>query len=72
MVDLGLAKQLDGGPTYTFCGTPDYISPELIRGTGYGWAVDYWALGVLLVSFVSPFYDPKHLHLMGMQQLIRG
>lgn len=50
VVDLGLAKQLDDGPTYTFCGTPDYIAPELIRGTGYSWAVDYWALGVLLVS----------------------
>lgn len=50
LVDLGLAKKLDGGPTYTFCGTPDYIAPELIRGTGYNWAVDYWALGVLLVS----------------------
>lgn len=50
VVDLGLAKQLDDGPTYTFCGTPDYIAPELIRGTGYNWAVDYWALGVLLVS----------------------
>ena len=50
LVDLGLAKELDDGPTYTFCGTPDYIAPELIRGTGYSWAVDYWALGVLLVS----------------------
>lgn len=50
VVDLGLAKQLADGPTYTFCGTPDYIAPELIRGTGYNWAVDYWALGVLLVS----------------------
>jgi CRP-like cAMP-binding protein len=49
IVDLGLAKKLDNGPTYTFCGTPDYIAPELILGTGYNWAVDYWALGVLLV-----------------------
>lgn len=63
VVDLGLAKQLDNGPTYTFCGTPDYIAPELIRGTGYNWAVDYWALGVLLYELHSgsaPFqsYDP--------------
>ena len=61
IVDLGLAKQLDDGPTYTFCGTPDYIAPELIRGTGYNWAVDYWSLGVLLVSvynveMVPPFF----------------
>mmetsp|Transcript_27842 Transcript_27842/g.52478 ORF Transcript_27842/g.52478 Transcript_27842/m.52478 type:complete len:253 (+) Transcript_27842:430-1188(+) len=63
VVDLGLAKQLENGPTYTFCGTPDYIAPELIRGTGYNWAVDYWALGVLLYELHSggaPFqsYDP--------------
>ena len=63
VVDLGLAKELADGPTYTFCGTPDYIAPELIRGTGYNWAVDYWALGVLLYELGSggaPFqsYDP--------------
>lgn len=58
VVDLGLAKQLDDGPTYTFCGTPDYIAPELIRGTGYNWAVDYWALGVLLVSIYDIFLFP--------------
>lgn len=63
VVDLGLAKRLQDGPTYTFCGTPDYIAPELIRGTGYNWAVDYWALGVLLYELHSggaPFqsYDP--------------
>jgi serine/threonine protein kinase len=51
LVDFGLSKIIDG-PTYTFCGTPDYMAPELIRGTGYSWAVDYWALGILLVSFV--------------------
>ncbi len=52
LVDLGLAKQLEGGPTFTFCGTPDYIAPEIIRGTGYNLAVDYWSLGVLLVSIM--------------------
>lgn len=51
LVDFGLSKVIDG-PTYTFCGTPDYMAPELIRGTGYSWAVDYWALGILLVSIV--------------------
>jgi serine/threonine protein kinase len=53
LVDFGLSKVIDG-PTYTFCGTPDYMAPELIRGTGYNWAVDYWALGILLVR-ILPF-----------------
>jgi cGMP-dependent protein kinase len=53
LVDFGLSKVIDG-PTYTFCGTPDYMAPELIRGTGYTWAVDYWALGILLVR-TAPF-----------------
>ncbi len=51
LVDFGLSKVIDG-PTYTFCGTPDYMAPELIRGTGYNWAVDYWALGILLVRIL--------------------
>ena len=63
VVDLGLAKQLEDGPTYTFCGTPDYIAPEMIRGVGYDYAVDYWALGILLYELTAgapPFesYDP--------------
>jgi len=62
LVDLGLAKKCDGH-LYTFCGTPDYLAPEVIRGTGYNWAVDYWGLGVLIYELFTgraPFdsYDP--------------
>jgi len=62
VIDLGLAKKCEGH-LYTFVGTPDYLAPEVIRGTGYTWGVDYWALGVLLYEFFTgraPFasYDP--------------
>lgn len=67
LVDFGLAKQLLSGKTWTLCGTPDYLAPEIILNEGHDLAVDYWAMGVLIFEMVvgaPPFYaeDPMEVY----------
>eukprot|EP01029_Cantina_marsupialis_P023529 TRINITY_DN5895_c0_g4_i2.p1 TRINITY_DN5895_c0_g4~~TRINITY_DN5895_c0_g4_i2.p1 ORF type:complete len:746 (+),score=235.55 TRINITY_DN5895_c0_g4_i2:948-3185(+) len=52
LVDFGFAKQLEDNRTYTFCGTPEYMSPEMVKGEGHGKAVDWWAFGVMLFEMI--------------------
>lgn len=57
--DFGYAKKLDvGEQAFTFCGTPGYVAPEIVLSKGYGYGVDWWALGVLtyvIVTSQQPF-----------------
>jgi len=63
LVDLGFAKRLTGQQTYTICGTPDYMAPELMQGDGHGKAVDFWALGVLIFEMITG--NPPYSQLAG-------
>lgn len=65
LVDFGFAKKLVG-KTFTLCGTPEYLAPEVIMGSGHGLSVDSWGLGVLLYEMVtgdSPFASKDEDHL---------
>lgn len=53
-VDFGFAKYIGySSKTWTFCGTPEYVSPEIILNKGHDRAVDYWALGILIHELLT-------------------
>jgi len=62
ITDFGLSKQdiPDNKSAKSFCGTPEYLAPEIIEGKGHGQAVDWWSLGSIIYEMLTgypPFYN---------------
>lgn len=72
LTDFGFAKKICG-KTYTLCGTPEYLAPEIIVNKGHGIPVDWWTLGILLYEMlvgIDPFCDDDPM--MIYQKVIKG
>lgn len=65
LADFGLSKSnVEENKTDTICGTPAYLSPEMLKGDPYDFSVDIWALGILmyeLASGTTPFYHKNRI-----------
>jgi len=66
ITDFGLSKEIFDEPTGSFCGTPEYLAPEVLIGEGHAYPVDWWSMGTIMYEMlcgIPPFYS-KSIKLM--------
>ena len=72
LTDFGFAKVVDSR-TYTLCGTPEYLAPEVLMNKGHGKPVDWWCLGILvyeMLAGIDPFNDDDPMGIY--QKILKG
>jgi len=75
IVDLGFAKMTSGGKTYTLCGTPAYIAPEVILQRGHDKSCDLWSLGVVIYELlvgITPFHSKTKDEIRMFKKICKG
>ena len=72
LTDFGFAKLVETR-TFTLCGTPEYLAPEVLLNKGHGRPVDWWCLGILIYEMIvgiDPFTDDEPMNIY--QNILRG